>query len=135
VDNVCGQVGVIACANLGPAPLGANRSFVNMNAPSGAVSIAHEVGHAFGMWHMAVTASARAEFRFLMNPALVASQLSAVEKATITAARAGGLRTGMTRNQALAAGLVLPFTGTTSALAAAMPRLLDDIKTPFGDVR
>ncbi|MBP8274329.1 MAG: hypothetical protein KAY59_07835, partial [Acidobacteria bacterium] len=123
--------GAIACAQLGPSPIGSNKSFVTMNQSTGAVSIAHEIGHAFGMYHMAVTSSARVEFRFLMNPALVASQLSAVEKATIAAARAGGLRQGTTRAQALGLNLVLPFTGTASALAAAMPRVLDDIKSVF----
>ena len=52
--------------------------------------------------------SARQEFRFLLNPTLVTQQLSTVEKDAIAAARAGGMRAGWTRAQALAAGLVLP---------------------------
>lgn len=132
VDQVCTQAGVIACANLGPSPIGQNKSFVNMNAVGGAVSIAHEIGHAFGMYHMAVTTSARAEFRFLMNPALVNTQMTAVEKATIAAARAGGLRQGTTRAQALALNLVLPFTGTSAAYLAALPTVWSDIVSAAG---
>ncbi|TAK15402.1 MAG: hypothetical protein EPO35_07585 [Acidobacteria bacterium] len=113
VDNtVCPQVGVIACAYYGPLPYGAGRSSVNLNAaptattPGGSVAIAHEIGHAFGLHHLVVGSSVRPEFRFLMNPALLVSQLSTVEKAAMAAARAGGMRNGWIRSQAVAAGLV-----------------------------
>jgi len=115
VDNtVCPQVGVIACAYYGPRPFGPGRSTVNLNAaPTGSTpdswrAIAHEIGHAFGLHHLAQTSGARVEFRFLMNPTLVADQLTLAEKTAIAAARAGGIRPGWTRSQALAAGLVLP---------------------------
>ena len=113
VDNsVCPQVGVIACAYYGPLPYGAGRSSVNLNAaptsttPGGSVAISHEIGHAFGLHHLVVGSSARPEFRFLMNPALIVSQLSEVEKVAMAAARAGGMRNGWTRAQAVNAGLV-----------------------------
>lgn len=125
VAQVCTSIGVIACANLGPAPLGFNKSFINMNTSGGAVSIAHEIGHGFGLWHFVMGASGREEFKFLMNPALVTFQLSTVEKTAIAAARAGGIRQGTTRNQAQGFNLVLPFTGAT---ISGMPSiLLDDI--------
>jgi hypothetical protein len=115
VDNsICPQVGVIACAYYGPSPYGPGNSFVNLNAaptastPGGSVAIAHEIGHAFGLHHLKMDSSARQEFRFLLNPTLVTQQLSTVEKDAIAAARAGGMRAGWTRAQALAAGLVLP---------------------------
>ena len=114
VDNsICPAVGVIACAYYGPRPYGPGRSFVNLNGaptattPGGSVAIAHEIGHAFGLHHLVQNASARVEFKFLMNPALVSQQLTEVEKTAIAAARAGGIRPGWTRDQALAAGLVL----------------------------
>ncbi len=114
LQGICSQTGVIACANLGPFPLGPNRSFVNMNSPGGYVAIAHEVGHSYGMSHVHVNASARLELNFLMNPVLLATQMTDPEKNAIIAARNAGLRAGWTRNQALGAGLVLPYTGTTS---------------------
>ena len=61
-----------------------------------------------GLHHLVQNSSARAEFKFLMNPTLVASQLTAVEKTAIAEARKGGIRPGWTRAQAAAAGLVLP---------------------------
>jgi hypothetical protein len=111
VDPVCTDPGVIACANYGPAPVGQNRSFVNLNAAGGSVSVAHEIGHSFGLRHVAVNSSTRQEFRFLLNPALVGQQLTVAEKTVLTAARDGGMRANWTRAQALAAGLVLPYTG------------------------
>jgi len=115
VDNsVCPGAGIIACAFYGPRPYGPGRSTVNLNAaptgntPDSWKAIAHEIGHAFGLHHLVQNSSARAEFRFLLNPTLVAEQLSAAEKAAIAAARAGGIRPGWTRAQALAANLVLP---------------------------
>jgi len=114
VLQVCPQVGVIACANLGPAPIGPNRSFVNLNQPTGAVAVEHELGHSYGLNHVHVNSSSRPELNFLMNPVLLATGLSEPEKNAIIAARNGGMHPGMRRNEALAAGLVLPFTGQTS---------------------
>lgn len=111
VASVCTQPGVIACANLGPSPIGSNRSFVNLNAVGGGGSVAHEIGHSFGFSHVAVSTGARPEFAFLLNPALVGTQMTEAEKAVLAAARAGGMRANWTRAQALAAGLVLPYTG------------------------
>ncbi len=116
LPNFCGLVNVIACAYYGPTPIGPNRSIVTMNGVGGSVSIAHELGHAYGMSHVHVNSSVRAELQFLMNPALVATQMTETEKNAIVTARNGGLRAGWTRNQALAAGLVLPYTGATSRL-------------------
>lgn len=135
VFGVCTQVGVIACANYGPTPVGSNRSFVNMNAATSASSraVGHEIGHSFGLHHVVATSAARTEFAFLLNPALINDRLTDVEKNAIAAARAGGIRNGWTRNQALAAGLVLPFTGAVSGPPAVW---LDDIiRTPADVIR
>lgn len=125
--SVCPAPGVIACAYYGPLPYGSGRSTVNLNGaptattPGGSVAIAHEIGHAFGLHHVKVNSSARSELRFLMNPALLVSQLSTVEKNALAAARAGGMRNAWTRNQAVAAGLV--FT-TANPASFPMPPLL-----------
>ncbi len=136
VDNtICPQAGVIACAYYGPAPYGPGRSFVNQNAPAtgqtaaAATAVAHEIGHAFGLHHLVMTSSGRQEFVFLMNPALATSSLSTVEKTAIAAARAGGIRPGWTRAQALAAGLVLPTTAG-SAIGPSFIQLRDTIDWP-----
>jgi len=136
--SICPQVGVIACAYYGPLPYGPGRSFVNLNGaptastPGGSVAIAHEIGHAFGLHHLSQTASARVEFRFLMNPTLVSQQLSEAEKTAIAAARAGGLRPGWTRSQAVAAGLVL---ANPNATPISFFTRLDDIVWPEGVIR
>jgi hypothetical protein len=81
------------------------------------VSIAHEVGHAYGLHHVHVNSSSRPELNFMMNPVILGTQppqMTEPEKNAIVAARNGGIRGGTTRNQALALGLVLPFTGQTS---------------------
>jgi len=115
--NFCGTTGVIACAYYGPSPIGLNQSIVTMNTPQGYVSIAHEVGHAYGLHHVHVNSSSRPELNFMMNPVILGTQppqMTEPEKNAIVAARNGGIRGGTTRNQALALGLVLPFTGQTS---------------------
>ena len=71
LQGVCSQPGVIACANYGPVPIGPNKSFVNMNGPGGYIATAHELGHAYGLHHVHVNTSARAELNFLMNPVLL----------------------------------------------------------------
>lgn len=121
VDNsICPQVGVIACAFYGPRPIGIGRSTVNLNGaptattPGGSVAISHEIGHSFGLHHLKVNASARPELRFLMNPSLLVSQLSEVEKNAMAAARAGGMRNGWTRGQAVNAGLVFAVANPAS---------------------
>lgn len=137
VDNsICPGVGVIACAFYGPLPYGAGRSTVNLNGaptattPGGSVAISHEIGHAFGLHHLKVNSSARAELRFLMNPALLVSTLSDVEKNAITAARAGGMRNSWTRAQAVNAGLVFLTANPASFLMppAILPLLRDTIE-------
>ena len=104
--------GALACAYYGPSPLGGNRSIVTMvSSSAGALrAMAHELGHAYGMGHVRVTAAVRAELNFMMNPTLVSDFMTETEKAAIAAARAGGLRAGWSRNQALAAGLVAPVS-------------------------
>jgi hypothetical protein len=137
VDNsICPGVGVIACAYYGPTPYGPGRSTVNLNAaptsvtPGGSVAIAHEIGHAFGLHHLRVNSSARPELRFLMNPTLLVSQLSDVEKNAIAAARAGGMRNSWTRTQAVNAGLVTANpNGAFSLPPAIVPDLRDIIES------
>ncbi len=114
----CGGAGIIACANIGPAPVGSNRSIVTMNGASGGISIAHELGHAYGMQHVIRNASARAELDFMMNPSLVNAQMTETEKSAIRAARDGGLRAGMTRSQAEDAGLVNRFPSLSPSAVA-----------------
>lgn len=114
VLRVCTGTLVVACANFGPAPLGTNRAFVNLNGVGGGISVSHEMGHTYGLFHVHVNASARPELNFLMNPVLLTDRLSDPEKNAIIAARNGGIHAGTTRNEALAAGLVLPVTGQPS---------------------
>jgi hypothetical protein len=137
VDNsICPQVGVIACAYYGPLPYGLGRSTVNLNAaptsvtPGGSIAIAHEIGHAFGLHHLRVNSSVRPELRFLMNPTLLVSQLSDVEKNAMIAARAGGMRNSWTRTQAVNAGLVTANpNGAFSLPPAIVPDLRDIIES------
>lgn len=116
------SAGALACAYYGPAPLGQNRSIVTMvSASAGALrAMAHELGHAYGMGHVRVTASVRAELNFMMNPTLVSDFMTETEKAAIAAARAGGLRAGWNRNQALAAGLVAPISAGEAIRVASL---------------
>ena len=114
VLRVCPQTNVLACANSGPAPVGLNTAFVNMNGALGTDAVEHEMGHTYGLNHVHVNASARADLNFLMNPVVLSSQITDPERNAIVAARNGGLRPGMRRSDALALGLVLPFTGQTS---------------------
>jgi hypothetical protein len=131
LNGFCGTVNVIACANYGPAPVGPNNSIVTMNTSGGSVSVAHELGHAYGMGHVHVNSSARAELNFMMNPALIATQMTEPEKNAISAARDGGLRPGWRRSQAVAAGLVLPYVPH----AASAPGRLSISSGPRGPVR
>jgi len=130
LSGFCGAVNVIACTPYGPFPLGVNKSIVTMNTSAGAISVAHELGHADGLGHVHVNSSARPELNFLMNPALVSTQMTEPEKNAIAAAFAGGLKPGMRRSQALATGLVLPWAGQ-----AATPGRLSISSGPRGPVR
>jgi hypothetical protein len=114
--------GALACAYYGPAPVGLNKSLVTMVSSSqGALrAMAHELGHAYGMGHVRVSGAVRAELNFMMNPFLVSDEMTETEKAAIAAARNGGIRPGWTRSDALAAGLVAPFTGASLQAATAM---------------
>ncbi len=140
VDNtVCPQPGVIACAFYGPLPYGPGRSTVNLNGaptattPGGSVAISHEIGHAFGYHHLKVNSSVRPELRFLMNPALLVSVLSTVEKNAIGAARAGGMRNAWTRQQAINAGLVFATANPASfpMPPSVLPTLRDTFESAF----
>jgi hypothetical protein len=99
------------CAFFGPAPAGPNASIVTLTSPGVTSTVAHEFGHAYGLRHIRPAASDRPEFRFLMSTPASSDTLSDPERAAIAAARAGGIRGGTTRDEALAAGLVLPYSG------------------------
>lgn len=122
----CGT-GAIACAFYGPEPVGPGRSLVTNNGTGGFVAGAHEMGHAYGLGHVRVGAAVRQELNFMMNPQLVSQQMTEPEKLAIRAAREGGIRPGWRRDQALAAGLVLPFVPGVfgAASGAAEGRALD----------
>jgi hypothetical protein len=97
----------------GPSPVGPNRSIVTLSQ-NGAFYLgatAHEMGHAYGMGHVAIPIAGRPEFRFMMSPAYVSDQMTDIEKLAITVARAGGIRAGTTRNEALGRDLVNPYAG------------------------
>jgi hypothetical protein len=133
--SVCPGTGVIACAYYGPLPYGAGRSTVNLNAaptsstPGGSVAIAHEIGHAFGLHHLKVNSSTRPELNFLMNPTLLTSRLSDVEKNAMQTARAGGMRNAWTRAQAVTAGLV--FSTANPASFSMPPAILPTLRDTF----
>jgi len=114
-SGVCPS-GALACAIYGPAPIGPNKSVVTLAqaGPLNISSTAHEMGHAYGMGHIAATVTGRPEFRFMMNPSQASEQMTDTEKLAVTIARNAGLRAGWTRDQALRADLVNPYTGTSS---------------------
>jgi len=122
LNTGCGA-GALACAFYGPSPIGSNRSLVNLvtaltNAQR---TIAHELGHAYGMGHVKVVNATRAELNFMMNPIYNATgEMTEAERTMVTVVREAGLRAGWTRNQALAAGLVAPYTAGTLQTAVAL---------------
>lgn len=116
------SLGALACAYYGPSPVGPNKSLVTMVAATDNArrAMAHELGHAYGMGHVRVSAAVRAELNFMMNPSLVSDGMTETEKAAIAIARNGGIRPGWRRSDALAAGLVAPFTGASLQAATAL---------------
>lgn len=116
-----------ACAYFGPLPLGGNRSLVTFtnDGQNALRAMGHELGHAYGLAHVrAPLGSATQATAFMMNPSLLSDAFTSTEMAAIAAARAGGLSPFWRREQALAAGLVQPFT--SSALMAAVELLKPD---------
>lgn len=106
----CG--GALGCVPVVDGP-SSKKAIVTLEQSTGLTvsATAHEVAHAYGFGHVTVPVSGRPEFRFMMNPAYLSEQMTDAEKLAITVARQGGIRPGMTRNQALALDLVNPFTG------------------------
>lgn len=113
------------CANYGPAPLGPNAAFVNLRSPDvTGRTVGHELGHAYGLHHLFRANTHGSELRFLMSSPALTGTLSDPEKAAIAAARAGGIRSGTTRGEAIAAGLVLPYDrGRTNAQPSPVTRV------------
>ncbi|MBP6717133.1 MAG: hypothetical protein KA205_09745, partial [Acidobacteria bacterium] len=64
--------------------------------------------------HVLIPIAGRPELRFMMHTSAATEQMTEVEKLAVSVARSSGVRAGMTRSQALAAGIVNPFTGTSS---------------------
>ena len=82
------------------------------------------MGHAFGLGHVRSTAALRNDVNFMMNPSYQVQHMSEAEKTAIATARAHGRHApGWRRNDALAAGLVLP---NPSALIPAVRRTEHD---------
>ena len=98
------------CATFGPQPAGPNAAIVTLTNAGVLNTVAHEFGHAYGLHHIR-SVSDRPEFRFLMTTPASTDTFSDPERAAIAAAWAGGIRGGTTRDEALAAGLVLPYSG------------------------
>lgn len=119
----CG--GALGCVPIGsgPSPGGPNRSVVTLEQNTGLTTgaTAHELGHAYGLSHVTIPVAGRQEFRFMMSPLYVSDQMTDVEKLAITLARQAGLRTGMTRSQALSLDLVNPYTGTSNLTGLRAP--------------
>ena len=65
---------------------------------------------------MHVNSAARPELNFLMNPVhpRPTAQMTDPRRTRSSPRVHGGIRGGTTRNEALALGLVLPYTGQTS---------------------
>jgi hypothetical protein len=110
----CGGTAV-ACAYYGPTPLGPGKSLVSLEGVGvqNYQAVAHEMGHAYGMGHiLRPTGNSQVDLTFMMHTSvsLTQSQMSTIERTAITMARNAGLRNGMRRNDALALGLVLPYT-------------------------
>lgn len=121
LNTGCGT-GALACAFYGPTPLGSNRSIVNLvsNNLNAQNTIGHELGHAYGIGHVRPLSATTVAMNFMMNAIYnTTGRFTETEKAAIALAREAGLRAGWTRNQALAAGLVAPYTPTSLAAASA----------------
>jgi hypothetical protein len=133
--SACGGPNILACANYGPNPLssGPDRSLVELNSPGAPTAVSHELGHSYGLGHVHVTGAVRAELNFMMNPALLSQQMTEPERTAIATAWDMGLRRGMRRNDALAAGLVLPYPNPSATPASAFPASRDEIKCKIVD--
>ncbi len=95
------------CNTGGPPSVGVNanigRSVTTLGAPD-ADYLSHELGHAYGLWHVRIPAGARV--KAMMG--LRSEGLGETERRVLARARAAGLRNGSLRSQALAMGLVNP---------------------------
>jgi hypothetical protein len=100
-----------ACASIGPAPTGRNSSLITLaTATVSDVTVTHEMGHAYGLNHIFSTSPI---LRFLMGPSAGSGTFSIAERDAIRSAYALGVRSGTTRDDAVLAGAVLPWSGVT----------------------
>jgi hypothetical protein len=119
IPGFCGAT-AIGCAFPGPAPIGVNASIVTLRSADVQDStVVHEMGHVYGLAHIS---GQKGPLRLMMSPCCGPAELSSGERDAIAFAYQAGLRAGSTRDAALVAGVVLPWSlGDPSMFASLGP--------------
>lgn len=95
------------CTSAGTGPSVSGTALISLATSTVTpVVVTHEMGHAMGFSHVYTTS---AFVGLCMGPSGGSIKLSGAEKAAISSAFKAGLRAGSTRDQAVAAGVVLPW--------------------------